>query len=445
MQQKRSINLGWRGWMLALYQFLAYIAFVVFTNWPMNALADLYGGSQLVSTVDSVGIVVGIIFQLIISRHIGRIKNIKVFSIMLGVITMVFSAGVMLIPPSMQTLWLVDFFLVSAVVTVWCTFSIGILIGQWFPRRKGTVMGIVTFAFPIGNALLAPFATTVFATMATTHQPNLLGGFMPYFILCCVGLLIGAVFVKDYPEQCGAYRDNDKTITPEVAKAMMEQEIENKKTTVWTLGHTLKSPDFWLITFPMGFLLFGSVGMMTQTASIIGSYGYGADSAEFGMIMMGVAVLACFGSWLLGVLDTKFGTKKAMIIAIVMMILAGIFGAMGSFPTLIVALACLAIFMGASSNFTVSGAVQYWRREDFPSVFARVNPIANLIQAVAPMIIATLVATINVQAAFIFVGCAGVLSLILLMLFKANRVKAYDDKYRTEAGKPLDDALVGRK
>ena len=101
--------------------------------------------------------------------------------------------------------------------------------------------------------------------------------------------------------------------------------------------------------------------------------------------------------------------------------------------------------MGASSNFTVSGAVQYWRREDFPSVFARVNPIANLIQAVAPMIIATLVATINVQAAFIFVGCAGVLSLFLLMLFKANRVKAYDDKYRTEAGKPLDDALVGRK
>ena len=44
MQQKTKIgiNFGLRGWMLMIYQFLAYLAMVCFTNWPMNALGDFY-------------------------------------------------------------------------------------------------------------------------------------------------------------------------------------------------------------------------------------------------------------------------------------------------------------------------------------------------------------------------------------------------------------------
>lgn len=445
MQQKKSINFGFRGWILIIYQFLAFLAFVAFTNWPMNALADMYGGSQTVSAIYTAGMVLGVIVQLILSRNIGKVKSIKGLSVILGVVSMAFALGIMLIPPSMLILWQIFFFLECLIVTIWCTFVLGILIGQWFPRRKGTVMGIVTIAFPLGNALLSPFASAVFANMATTHVPNVAGAFLPYFIICCIGLLLGAIFLKDYPEQVGAYRDNDKSMTPEVAKAMMEQEIENKKTTVWTLGNTLKSIDFWCLTLPMGFMLMGAVGTMTQTTSIIGTYGFGPDTPQFGMIMLGVAVIAIIGSYVLGLLDTKFGTKKAMLIAIAAMILSGIFGAINTFPTLLVALGLLGIFMGASSNFTVSGAVQYWRREDFPSVFARVNPIANVINAIGPMVIAMLLFSSGLFGTFTFIGVLGVVSLILLLLFKPARVKALDDKYRQAVGKPLDDALVGRK
>lgn len=446
--QKKSINFGFRGWMLVVYQFLAYFAFLAFTNWPMNALGDLYGGSEKLATIYTIAIVIGIIIQLILSRNIGKVKNIKVLSIILGTISMLFALSIMLIPASMQTLWQVAYFFECVFVVIWSTFIVGILIGQWFPRRKGTVMGIVTIAFPVGNALLGAFAPAVFADMATTHVPNVAGAYLPYFILSCVGVVIGAIFIKDYPEQVGCYRDNDRSITPEVAQAMMAQEINDKGTTVWTMGNTLKSSDFWFITIPMGLLLLGAVGMMTQTVSIIGSYGYGPDSPQFGMVMLGIAVLACLGSWILGVFDTKVGTKKAILIAVVLMIIGGIFGAMKSFPTLLIALACLAVFMGASSNFTVSSAVQYWRREDFPSVFARVNPIANLLQAFGPMVIAILLfskGAADPTAPFIFVGICGVISLVLLLLFKPASVKASDDKYRAAAGKPLDDVLMGRK
>ena len=446
--QKKRINFGFRGWMLVVYQFLAYVAFVAFTNWPMNALGDLYGGSEKLATIYTVALIIGIIIQLILSRNIGKVKSIKVLSIILGMFSMLFALGIMLIPASQQTLWQVAYFLECLFVVIWSTFIVGILIGQWFPRRKGTVMGVVTIAFPVSSVLMVPFASSVFADMATTHIPNVAGAYGPYFIASCIGIVIGAIFIKDYPEQCGCYRDNDRSITPEVAQAMMEEKISNKKTTVWTLGNTMKSRDFWFITVPMGLLLLGSVGVMTQTVSIIGSYGYGPTSPQFGMIMLGISILACLGSWLLGVFDTMFGTRKAMLIAIVLMVIAGIFGAMKSFPTLLIALACLAVFLGASSNFTVSGAVQYWRREDFPSVFARVNPIANLLSAFGPMAIAILLFSKgrpDPTAPFIFVGICGLISLVLLLLFKPASVKASDDKYRAAAGKPLDDVLVGRK
>ena len=446
--EKRSISFGFRGWMLVLYQFLAFVAFVAFTNWPLNALADIYGGAERLSMVYTGAMVLGIVVQLILSRNIGRVKNVKVLGIALGVISMVFALGMMLIPLSMLTLWTVAYFLECFLVTIWCTFIIGILIGQWFPRRKGTVMGIATIAFPVGNALLAPFAGAVFANMATTHVPNVTGAYLPVFIASCIGIVIGAIFVKDYPEQCGAFRDNDSSLTAEKAQAMMMQEIEDKKTTVWTIGNTLKRIDFWLITIPMGLLLLTAIGIMTQTVTIIGSYGIDSHAPEFGMILLGNAVLTALGSWFLGVFDTKFGTKKAMLIAAVLMILSGIFGAMGSFPTMLAALACLSVFLGAASNFTVSGAVQYWRREDFPSVFARVNPIANLLQATGPMIIAILLFSKGAPAPtrpFMFIAVCGVVCLVLLLLFKPARIKAADDKYREAVGKPLDEALTGIK
>ncbi len=434
--------------MLVISQFIGFLVFTAFTNWPMNALTDVYSpqNPQLISTLYTIAQVVGIGTQLILSANIGKVKNIKVLGIILGAFSMLFCLGVMLIPPG--TLWFVAYFLVSFIITIWCTFTIGILIGQWFPRRKGTVMGIVTFAFPIGNALVSPFATKVFSGFATMGRPDIIGAYLPYFILGIVGLLIAAFLIKDYPEQCGAYRDNDRSFTPEIAKAMMEAEIENKKTTVWTLGNTLKTSSFWTLTIPMGLLLMTSIGMMTQTVTIIGTLGFGSDSQEFGMIMLGICVVACLGSYVLGLLDTRLGTRKAMLIATALMIISGIFGIIGGMVGTLIALACLAAFMGAASNFTVSGAVQYWRIEDFPSVFARVNPVASLLSAFGPMIVAMLLfakGMPDVRATFIFVGICGVVSVILTSLFRPSHVKEVDDKYRAAAGKPLDDVLVGRK
>lgn len=76
MQRKKSINLGFRGWMLVLYQAIAFVSYQAFTNYPLNILSDLYGGAQRVSTIYTVCGIVGILIQLLIASYIGKMNKI---------------------------------------------------------------------------------------------------------------------------------------------------------------------------------------------------------------------------------------------------------------------------------------------------------------------------------------------------------------------------------
>lgn len=467
MQQKTKlgINFGFRGWMLLIFEITAFVLFQAFTQFPLNLLADFYGGAQKLSTLYTVGTLVGIIFQLILAGRVSKMKSVKSMTMIFGAITLIAALGTMLIAPG--GLWLVAYFLVNVFAIMYGMFGIGIIIGQWFPTRKGVFMGIATFAFPLANGVMGQVPTWVnlggaFDAAygagaaagnfdAITHQPipdlmvgfqnlHVFKAFLPFLLIGLVGWIIGMIFVKDYPEQVGCFRDNDKSFTKEKADAMLAVEIENRKTTVWKVGKTFKCGSFWLITIPMGTLLGCSVGMMTQTNAIIGD---GIAGLEFGAIMGMVMIFALIGSYVLGLIDGKFGTKTAIIVSVIVMLIAGILGGIGG-TALLPAIILLAIFMGAASNFTVSGAAQYWRREDFSTVFGVVNPIANIIQALGPMMVAFTIAK-SVNTPFWVVSVIAVISLVLILCFKPSNVKAVDDKYRAAAGKPLDDALVGRK
>ena len=482
-QNKKVVGFGFRGWMLIIWAATAMASYVVIGNYPMNILGDLYGGKQTLSLIYTVASVVGIIIQLVLSSQAGKIKSWKKVSMFLGVITIVCLLGVMLFEPGIP--WKACFGIGTCSSTMYGTWALSVVIGVWFPRRKGTVMGVATFAFPIINAFLGIFANSYFgkfgprmeqemsarmpelipsliasgtpadaaeglASQMITHQVTQqvsFESFMPFLIVIIVGFIIGLTLVTDFPEQCGAYRDNDRSMTPEIAQQMMKQEEINRKTTVWTTIHTLKTPDFWFITIPMGLLVMFAVGAMTQSNGIIAPYEaqYAALGGYAGIMILN-SIAGIVGSLIFGLVDTRIGTRKALLIAMVCMVIAGILGVTGNSAMVLIGFLLIGVFMGASSNFTVSAAVQYWRIEDFPSVFSCVNPVANILNAMGPSVAAFLLASLlGPTALFIVIGIAGVLGFVLCALFKPMRVKKYDDSYRAAAGKPLDDALVGRK
>ena len=455
MQQKKSIGFGFRGWMLILYQAIAYITFQVFTQYPLNILADFYGGANKVSAIYSACAIAGIVVQIILVSFISKMKSIKAFGSILGAISLVLAFIVMTWFPG--TLWTVAYALINVISVLYATLSLGLLVGQWFPTRKGTVMGIATLAFPIANGLLGPFATSVFTpigiagAMGQEINPFFIGGpifnaFLPFFIVSVVGWIIGLIFVKDYPEQCGAYRDNDKSLTPEIATQIMLAEIENKKTSVWTYINTIKCKEFWFGTIAVGGLLSCAIGLMSQSMQIVNA---GVGEEKYSAVMACVMIFGCIGSYIIGLIDTKIGTKKAMVISCVLMVIAGVLGLLGNGIVLWIAMIFVALFMGASSNFGVSLCAQYWRREDFGRVFALMSPIGSAISSASPVIIAGLLFGATGYkghgGAFAFVLIFGIVALVLMLAFNPKSIKARDDKYREKAGKPLDDALVGRK
>lgn len=398
METKKSIGFGFRGWLLIIVLFFGFMMFQVFTNYPLNILADFYGGAEKVAMLMTIGTGIGIVLQIVISNFIGKIKSIKKLTAVIGLVAVVAAFGVARIPFVQQTVWSVVYLIENVVVTMYALFFLSIIAGQWFPTRKGTVMGIATIAYPVSNGVIGFFAATVMGSLATGGMPAIWKGFLPFLILTTLGYILFLIFVTDYPEQCGAYRDNNKNITPEVAKQMLEEEIKNKQTTVWTTGHIFKSRDFWFAAASCGLLIMGAVGTMTQSNAIISSF----PELNYTIIMLMVAIFGAIGSWLLGVFDTRFGTKKSMIMAMILMILSG--------------------------------------------VFACVNPVSNIFNAVAPTIVAILIASVmGVRAVFIFLLVAGIIGLILMLAFNGAHVKTVDDTYRKAAGKPLDDALVGRK
>ena len=439
MEQKKVRGFGFRGWMLIIYQAIAYITFQCFTQYPLNILADFYGGSQKVANIYSICAVVGIFVQIVLAGVVAKMKKIKLFGTILGAVTLVLAFLVMTLPAG--TGWDVSYAIINVASVLYATFALGILVGQWFPTKKGIVMGIATLAFPIANGLLGPFASAVFAK----GFPDIKGAFLPFFIVSVIGWIIGIVFIKDYPEECGAFRDNDRNMTPEVAKAIMEQEIENKRTSVWTYLHTLKCKEFWFGTICVALLLSCSIGLMSQSNAIITAY----PELNYTTVMALVMIFGCIGSFVLGLLDQKLGTRKAMIISSCLMIIGGILGLINNGTALMIAMIFVAMFMGASSNFGVSHAAQYWRREDFSRIFTLSSPIGSAISSASPALIAALLFGATGykghSGAFTFVLISGVVALVVMLLHKPSHIKEMDDRYRAAAGKPLDDELVGRK
>ena len=155
MEQKARKGYGPRGWLLIAWIATAFIAYMVIGNYPLNILADLYGGQAVLSTIYTTASVIGIIVQLVLGNFIGRMKSIKKFGSIMGLLSILALIGIMLIPGYIpgtpQMIWRVVYGVGTVLSVMYGTFSLSILVGQWFPTKKGSVMGIATLAFPIGN------------------------------------------------------------------------------------------------------------------------------------------------------------------------------------------------------------------------------------------------------------------------------------------------------
>ena len=248
----------------------------------------------------------------------------------------------------------------------------GTLVANWFPKKKGIVMGYTTMGHNFASAFYVAIMTGLIATMGSMNKASWLPG-----VAAIILGIVGFIFMRNTPQERGINPDN---VSDEVYASEYDTAEDDSD---WTTIKLLKTKETWFAAIFTGLFQICSVGVMQQLVT--------RNIRDFGMtqgaaltLMTIVALIGVFGSWIIGVIDQKIGTKKTMqffgiwyAVALVINVLAK--GQVG----LLFYLSILMIGMGigGSANFTTSLPTSIFGRQGFDKVNSVVFPIQGFVTA----------------------------------------------------------------
>jgi OFA family oxalate/formate antiporter-like MFS transporter len=145
---------------------------------------------------------------------------------------------------------------------------------------------------------------------------------------------------------------------------------------------------------------------------------FGMSQAGALTLMTVVALVGVFGSWLIGLIDTKIGTKKTMqgfgiwyAAALVINVAAG--GHVG--PLFYLSIFMIGMGIGGSANFTTSLPTSVFGRQGFDKVNSVVFPIQGFVTAWCFVVNGIVTNKIgNLSVAYIIFACGAVCVTILV-------------------------------
>ena len=340
-------NFGKLGWAVVIYTLLIYL-FTCVTNDTLNVTVEVFAGVLGVTSNDllpmaAIGGLVGVVLSLIVGMIIAK-KNVKVptavLFVMLGVLFAingqarslpVYAIAAILSTAVAQTLNLV------------CTQQI---MSNWFPKKKGIALGWATMGMPVCSAVMVPVFQGLFGVSVAA----------PYWlmlIICLVLAVITLFWFKNYPEEAGAYPDNEP-VDEEEQKKTLEFMASYKSS--WTVGKLLKTKEFWMLVLIFGFLFMGLVATMAQMIPRLGVLGVDVNLA---ILCLSIAsIIGIPGSFAWGYIDQKIGTGKTNRIFCtcwaVTMIIAAVGMAAANVPVTVLSIVLYSLLNGGLGNMMPS-------------------------------------------------------------------------------------------
>lgn len=427
MEQKPKksgmMNLGGYGWVLAIAVFFVY-AMSGCQNQTFSVLSQYYTDEIGWSTVQTSAIVtIAGLLVCIAQFVVGQLTTKKVSPRRLAAIGLIPSGILYFICAFIKSniiLFAIPFIICRILAQTTSYQTNGVFISNWFPKKKGVVMGFVT----MGISLAVTISTFLMGWgQKVAGVPGAYG--IVGILMIAAGVVLGFV-MRDYPEELGKYPDNDPTEVREVRELKASD-------SPWTTKRILSTKEFWFVGLSMSIMLF-SAGFMTQIVPVVLTSGF--SPADIPLLMTLVGVAAAVGSYIMGVVDTKVNTKVAIIVCQIAMIIMGALANTGVKWLVIVALVCLAVILGGGSNYIVSFVQGYWGTRNFKEVFRWMMPIATLISSLAPVVIAWIADNFGgYGAAFWFASFLGVVSLVLILLVKPGFVNKKEEKWGVELTK----------
>lgn len=400
------VNFG-PGWVPIIYCLLMFWFYVGMCNDGSNAsvpavAAALRVENSTLLAMNSIAGLVGVIFFIVLGQ-VNRKIGARWLS---GVLCIIAGAAYIGVGNSSS----VAMYLVFMCIVTGCIMSAGYICGgalvaTWFPKKKGIVMGYTTMGHNLASAFYVLILSGLIARFYIT------GGVVPIGIACIVLGILGIIFVRNKPQDKGINPDN---VSDEVFKNEYVATSDEDDDGGWTVKKLLTRKTLWLAAITTGLFQICSVGVMSQLVLRNEELGFSANTAM--LIMTVLALVGVAGSFAIGVLDDKLGTKKTMIMFGIWYAAALVLNFTNIMPLVYVSLFMIAIGIGGSANFTTSLPTSIFGRQGFSKVNSVIFPIQGAVTALQFLINSIVQSATGGQiryAYLVFVGVA-VINIILI-------------------------------
>ena len=377
------VNFG-AGWVVILYCLLMFFLYVGMCNDGANITAPnveyLLGlETGTIMNMNSLAGLVGVVFFIIagqINRKIGARLTSGICCIISGVAYILACNA-----PSVVLYTVAMCFVYGGIMSAGYVAG-GTLVATWFPKKKGVVMGYTTMGHNLASAFYVQLVAILIAPMVTGMADigqNFKTGIVPIGVGAIVLGILGMLFIRNTPQERGINPDN---VSDEVYAAEYDTTDEVEGDGGWTTGKLLRTKELWLAAITTAFFQICSVGVMSQLVKRNVELGFQQQEAM--NVMTILALGGVVGSWLVGVIDDKIGTKKTMVgfgIWYAVALLLN-FTAVDQVTVLVyVSLFMIAMGIGGSANFTTSLPASIFGRHGFDKVNSVIFPIQGAITA----------------------------------------------------------------
>lgn len=417
-KKKTDLNFGLRGWLVILYCFMTFFIVTcskdILLNMAASSLAEQFGWNY--TTMISLNTVFGwvtVVFVLVGGQAMRKFSP-KLMGIIYGVIY----GAVLLWLPKITQFWMyaVILALITIINIIWPQQVNNTITANWFPQKRGMVMGITTIGLPLGSGL----GPKIYATLM--YQKGLSFGtiYLIFTAVVVVTIALGLAFVKDYPEQCGCFPDNDRNMSTEKAQAMLKESRKRAEQTIWDAKTMLTTRETWFVALSCGILQLFSNGFMSQMIPRLLAAGYDRNQAT--NMMMTAALAACVGSFLIGWLDQMVGPKKGTLVTHAVAAIACILNIIPNTTCVLISIAFIGLTLGGSANFMTSLVSKMWGRFSFVRAFPVIHAIAQLLGCCGTLIVAQLSARIGYNGAYGVILCLAIIAIILTSMIRLDAI-----------------------
>ena len=422
MGKTGALNLGGKGFVIILLSFLSCYMYSAMTSDSLNVTTDLFismgldsvaiGIMPTIATV--VGIVASIIFGAISQKRIRQTWALAM--ILAGVFAILWSFAATQISIVFYAIGYLVCYATTLVSAMLLSFNI---LANWFPRKRAVALGIATAGFPLSAA----------TTTAVAGNFAAIGINKFYIVYGIIGIVIGLIiliYVRDFPEEKGAFPDNDRNFDAEGAKREHEAALEYLKTSKWTVKKCIATPRMWHLWLSVSISGFLSMGIMSNfMPKFLTVNGY-----DIGMILGMLAIVgivAIPGSIFVGWLDVQIGTKKAGIFVNLLGVIVIIFMLTPFTALHYIALPLLAVMLGGSSNIMTSTTAAIWGRYDFQNAFRVIQPLNAIMTGIGISVVSIVGRMAGYQMAYVVMLILAAIGFIAMCCLK---VKHIDDDVR---------------